>query len=54
MEDERAGEQAEEAARVGGALPQHAEDDGAEERGDEEAEQRLHVVHDGAGVLTRM
>ena len=45
-----AGEQAPEAARLGGALPQHAEDDGAEERRDEEAEQRLDVVHDAGGV----
>ena len=34
----------------GGALPQHAQEDGAEQRRDEEAEQRLDVIHD-AGEL---
>src|SRR6202789_3876724 len=46
----RSYEQAPEAACVGGALPQHAEDDGAEEGRNEEAEERLDVVHDGGCV----
>ncbi len=48
---EGSGQQAPESAGFGGALPEHAEDDGAEERRDEEAEERLHVVHDAGGML---
>src|ERR1017187_4947183 len=39
-------QQAPETSLRGGALPQHAQQHGAEQRRDEEAEQRLDVIHD--------
>ena len=45
-----ADEQAEKAGQSGGALPEHAEENDGQQRRNEDAEQRLHVVHDAVGV----
>src|SRR5579883_1358188 len=48
---QRSGQKPPEPRSLGCALPQHADDDRPEERRDEEAEERLHVVHDAGGML---
>src|ERR1700751_1299358 len=47
---ERSGGQAGPATRRRSALPEHAQENGPEERCDEETEQRLNVVHDARGA----
>ncbi len=47
---ERAHQQSPESACLCGALPEHAHQHHAEQRRNEEAEKRLHVVHDAGGA----